>query len=163
MNIERRNPGFLESLGKSVDDTFRDAKGDIQNGLERIRRGGHEIFNSGESVANDESELSEEEAMSQVKKILMSRIEDIATPVGEDFSYSTVLRWVKDNHMGNQFYMIKYLNSRSKNTYLFVFFAKDDKLLCGKKHPMVCYILKELPESILDLFNGKDVFIQKFE
>lgn len=161
--MERRKPGFLESLGRSVDETFRDAKGDIQNGLERIRRGGHEILNGDESVADGESELSEEDAMSQIKKILMSRIEDIATPVGEDFSYSSILRWVKNNHIGNQFYMIKYLNSRSKNTYLFVFFAKDDKLLCGNKHPMVCYILKKLPESIHDLFNGKDVFIQKFE
>jgi len=161
--MERRKPGFLESLGRSVDDTLRDAEGNIQNGWERIRRGGHEIFNSDESVVNDVSELSEEEAMRQVKKILMSRIEDIKTPIGEDFSYSTVLRWVKDNHIGNQFYMIKYLNLQSKNTYLFVFFGKDNEWLCEKKHPMVCYILKELPESILDLFNGKDVFIQKFE
>lgn len=93
----------------------------------------------------------------------MSRLEDVATPVGDDFSYSTILRWVKNNHIGNQFYMIKYANAKSSNTYLFVFFAKGDDMLCGKKYPMICYISNALPESINDMFNGKDVFIQKFE
>lgn len=161
--MEKCKSGFLESFGRSVDDAFRDAKDDIQNGLDRIRRGGYEFFGGDESNFSSETALTEVDAMHQLKKILMSRLEDIAVPVGENFSYSTILRWVKDNHIGNQFYMIKYRNAQSKNIYLFVFFAKDDDLMCGKDHPMVCYISKVLPESIYDLFNGKDVFIQKFE
>lgn len=161
--MEKRKPGFLESFGKSVDDTFREARGDIHDGFQQIRRGTHKIFGDDDFEETEEKSYSQEEAMKEVKKMLMTRLEDVASPASADFSYSTILSWVKNNHIGNQFYMIRYFNSNSKNTYLFVFFAKDDDLMCGKKHPMVCYIVKELPESINDLFNGKDVFIQKFE
>lgn len=161
--MERKRPGFLESLGKSIDDTYRDAKNDVQDGCKRICRGAKKIIGKENAEETDEITNTEDDVMMQVKKFLMSYLEDIAKPVGDEFSYATVLRWVKNNHVGNQFYMIKYINTKSKNTYLFVFFAKDDNLLCGKKYPMVCFISTNLPEDIEDLFNGKDVFIQKFE
>lgn len=163
--MEKRKPGFLESFGRNVDDSFRDAKDNIRAGLNRVHRGTKEVLGfDDENLNNPEREpYSEEDAMTQVKKILMARLEDIATFAGDDFSYATILGWVKNNHIGNQFFMVKYLNEKSNNTYLFVFFAKNETLLCGKNHPMICYILKKLPDSIKDMFNGKNVFIQKFE
>ena len=164
--MDKRKPGFLESFGRNVDESFRDAKDDVRAGLDRIHRGTREVlgFDEEESHSRAERETySEEDAMIQVKKVLMARLEDIATPAGDDFSYSTILNWVKNNHIGNQLYMVKYLNEKSMNTYLFVFFAKDETLMCGKNHPMICYILKKVPDSIKDMFNGKSVFIQKFE
>jgi len=164
--MDKRKPGFFESFGRSVDESFKDAKDDVRTGLDRIHRGTKEVlgFDEDENYNCHQRETySEEDAMGQIKKVLMARLEDIATPVGDEFSYSTILNWVKNNHIGNQFYMVKYLNEKSKNTYLFVFFVKDETIMCGKNHPMICYIIKKLPDSILDMFNGKSVFIQKFE
>lgn len=161
--MKRKHLGFFESLGRSIDDTCREAKNDIQDGYQQICRGTNKIFGKENVEENDEFTTVEDATMAQVKKILMSHLEDIAMPVGEEFSYATVLRWVKCNHVGNKFYMIKYINAKSKNTYLFVLFAEDDNLLCGKKYPMVCFISTNFPEDIEDLFNGKDIFIQKFK
>ena len=161
--MNKRKPGFLESFGRSIDESFQDAKDDIQEGVERMRKGFKELFDSQDPDESNEPTQSSVDSMAQIKKILMARLEDIAMPTGDGFSYSSILKWVKENHIGNKFYMIKYLNNKSKNTYLFVFFGKDDELMLEKKHPMVCYRMKSLPEGIADLFNGKQIFIQKFE
>lgn len=158
--MKKRESGFFESLGKSIDYSFHEANEDISTGFQQIRNGVHKIVLNEEKVVD--TQLSKTDALKFLKKCLMSRLEDVATPAGDDFSYTTILRWVKENHIGKQLVMVKHLNEKNHNVYLFVFFAEGNKLYFGAEFPLICYIMKRIPSSISDLFNGKDVFLQKF-
>ena len=46
---------------------------------------------------------------------------------------------------------------------IFAFFGQGDTLLLGKKYPQRCYIAKDLPKSIDDLFAEKSIFVQPFK
>lgn len=159
-----KESGFFELFERSIDESFRDSKEAIEEGTRLIKKGAKEMLSYGkESNEEGSPEVSPEDAMKQLLKTLMSRLEEVALPASDDFSYATILKWVKINHKGNQFYMVKRVNPKNGITYLFVFFADDKYLFCDEKDPMICYLVRSMPHGINDMFNGKDIFIQKFE
>lgn len=145
----KENNGRFERWGRSIDRDFEEGWGDIREGLKQVQRG---------LGLGDAAEEANEEA---VMDLLVRQMSDVLEPAGADFSYPTVLRWVKAHHVGNRFYMVRHSKGDDR-TYLFVFFAKGSKLLLGDKDPKVCYLCKPLPEGISDVFNGKDIYIQSF-
>ncbi len=164
MNEKKKRNGFFGSLGDSIDQDLKNSREYINEGTTQVKHGFREVFGIEEEQdgIGNIPDLNDD-GMSQVIRFLMSRIESIGEPVGKDFNYASVLRWVKDNHIGNKFYMVKRHNTKNNVTYLFVFFGYNDIIKASLKDPMVCFICKEFPSSIDDLFNGKQVFIQKFE
>lgn len=156
MKTTKTNEGFFSSLGSSIDRSFRESKEDILEGVDLIKSGFKKMCDI------EDTDDAPESSKALVIKTLLERIDQIGEPVGDDFTYSTVLRWVKNNHVGNRFYMLKYRNEERQVTYLFVFFGEDDSIRLSAKDPMICYITKHLPDNINDIFNGKDLFIQPF-
>ena len=156
MKTTKTNEGFFSSLGGSIDRSFRESKEDILEGVDLIKSGFKKMCDIED---NDDVQESSE---TLVVKTLLERIDKIGEPVGDDFTYSTVLRWVKDNHIGDRFYMLKYRNPEKEVTYLFVFFGEDENIRLSAKDPMICFITKHLPDNINDIFNGKNLFIQPF-
>lgn len=162
--MKEKEEGFFESFGRDIDEGFRESREDIRRGARMVRGGLRAILLPEESRGENPGRANEEiNSFKELYAILMSRANDCVTPTEEGFSYATVLKWVKENHVGNRFYMVRYTNPKSKAIYLFVFFGEDDKIMCGDDYPMICYLTKVLPSGIIDIFNGKDMFIQNFE
>lgn len=158
MNEESRRR-FFGSLGDSIDKSLQEASEDIRTGAQNIAGGARIICN----CLFAEESTSADDPSEEILIVLMQRFNQIAEPVGLDFSYSTILRWVKRNAVGNRFYMLKHIPTNSNISYIFVFFADNKNVMLTENDPIVCFVCKQIPESILNLFGNKKVFIQPFE
>lgn len=157
---EKIKKGFFAQLGESIDRSFKDGVDDIREGSNKIADG---IGILDGVLDKDGLEEPNNEPNKVIANYLMQRLNKIGEPVGSDFSYSTVLRWVKGHARGNRFYLLKHVPSESNLSYIFVFFGKDKNVMLEETDPQICFMCKRIPESIESLFGKKQVFIQPFE
>lgn len=144
---------------------FTSAGQRADKGLEDIVKGLEQIF----SFSNDDNDAEvasddvEDETL-QVIRYFTSRIGKgvEVEPVSQDFSYTDILKWAVKNNVGNQIYLVKHVEKKSGTTLLCVFFANNGELLLNENSPKKCYVCKKLPDSINDLFAGKNIFVQPF-
>ena len=163
MNEESKKRIF-GAIGDSIDRSFQAASEDFRKGGQNIGGGFATFFDAVESLSACGEDLpGDEDPIELIVNVLMQRINQIAEPVGADFSYSTILRWVKKNAVGNRFYLLKHIPANSNISYIFVFFADNKNVMLAESDSIVCYMCKQIPESILSLFGNKQVFIQPFE
>ena len=160
MNMEIKK-GLFGSIGDSIDKSLQDGKKDIRNGGSRISKGLSMVRD--EILGNNENNQQNGTPMMVIKDYFMHRFNQIAEPVGSDFEYDTILRWIKSNAVGNRFYMFKHIPEKSSLSYIFVFFGQDNNIMISESDPMVCFVCKNIPESIEVKFGSKEVFIQPFE
>lgn len=158
---EKIKKGSFAQFGESIDRSFKDGADDIREGRNKIADGVIGILDG--VLGKDESDEQEDDPNKVIANHLMQRLNKIGEPVGADFSYSTVLRWVKNNARGNRFYLLKHEPSESNFKYIFVFFGKDKNVMLEDTDPQICFMCKQIPESIESLFGKKQVFIQPFE
>lgn len=157
---ENIKKGFLCTFEESINNEWEESKRKIHTGVNLIKSGVKKIIgdqNDIENLSNHETD-----GLSNIISFLMSKVDSIGIRPETHFNYTTILHWVKNNHIGNKFYMLRHNPINETNAYLFVFFAQDDIIYIGEDFPMVCYITKNIPEDVIDLFNNKKVYIQKF-
>lgn len=136
----------FEALGRSMDKDIRDLKQAL-----------------GEITSSSASEKKEVSSMGDVVRELLRRAGQDVTiqSIGRDFEYNDLIKWVRENAVGNKLYVVKGRLENSSDGILCVFFAKDDTLLTGICYPKICYVFKELNPTIDDLFvNGKDIYVK---
>lgn len=136
----------FEVLGRSMDKDIRDLKQAL-----------------GEITSSSASEKKEVSSMGDVVRELLRRAGQDVTiqSIGRDFEYNDLIKWVRENAVGNKLYVVKGRLENSSDGILCVFFAKDDTLLTGISYPKICYVFKELNPTIDDLFvNGKDIYVK---
>mgnify|MGYP006916057140 CR=1 FL=1 len=152
--------GFFTQFGESIDRSFQEGADDIREGRNKIAEGVRGIL---DALGDDEQEQKSNDPNMVIINLLSQRMNKIGEPVDSDFSYSTILRWVKSNAKGNRFYLLKHAPNDGKLSYIFVFFGKDKNVMLEESDPQICFICKRIPESIESLFGNKQVFIQPFE
>lgn len=136
----------FEALGRSMDKDIRDLKQAL-----------------GEITSLSASEKKEVSSMGDVVRELLRRAGQDVTilSIGRDFEYNDLIKWVRENAVGNKLYVVKGRLENSSDGILCVFFAQDDTLLTGISYPKICYVFKELNPTIDDLFvNGKDIYVK---
>lgn len=109
----------FEALGRSMDKDIRDLKQAL-----------------GEITSSSASEKKEVSSMGDVVRELLRRAGQDVTiqSIGRDFEYNDLIKWVRENAVGNKLYVVKGRLENSSDGILCVFFAKDDTLLTG-----ICY------------------------
>lgn len=144
---------------------FTSAGQRADKGLEDIAKGLGQIFSfSNENQSDEANNDREEDETLQVIRYFTARIGAgvEVEPVSQGFSYTDILKWAVANNVGNQIYLVKHYEKKSGTTLLCVFFANNGDLLLDDNSPKKCYVCKKLPESINDLFAGKNIFVQPF-
>jgi hypothetical protein len=82
-------------------------------------------------------------------------------PISSSFDYEDLMRWVKDNAVGNQVIIVKDSLANTTGQILSVAFAKDNVVFLNEDKPKVCFVYKSLNPTIADLFpSGKKVYIK---
>lgn len=149
--MKKNEMGFFQAAGREVDCSLYKLKKRISSVVDLAEDENDEL----------KSDVDSDEAIKSIKKLLMSRLEDIACPAGDDFAYSTILKWVRENATGNQLCMVKHHNNKNNKDYLFLFFMSDEEVFVNEDSPLICYIMQKIPMGIFDMFNDKDILIQK--
>lgn len=157
---DKRKKGFFAHVGESIDRSFQEGADDIREGRNKIAEGVRGIL---DVFGDDLLAQKNNDPNMVVINLLSQRMNKIGEPADSDFSYSTILRWVKNNAKGNRFYLLKHVPNDGNFSCIFVFFGKDKDVMLEDSDPQICYICKRIPESIESLFGNKQVFIQPFE
>lgn len=155
---EKLKKGFFTQLGESIDRSFQEGADDIREGRNKIAQGVRGML-----YGDDLPEQEDSDPCMAIVNVLSQRMNEIGELADPDFSYSTILRWVKKNAKGNRFYLLKHVPSEGKLSYIFVFLGKGKEVMLEDTDPQICFICKRIPESIESLFGNKQVFIQPFE
>lgn len=137
------------SLAESTDESFEKGKSNLKGGFKKMFGREERIqFSSTADVLN--YMLSEVEAgFCQHQRLSSS----------DDFS--VILNWVKNNHRGDRYYMVKG-SFEDGSVALAVFFADEDRIYAEKHDPKICYTCATLPRDISDLFGNKNIYVQSF-
>lgn len=148
---------FLKGLAGSSGKKISDGLSDVSKGLEQIKN----VFVSDD---NFNTEQNSENLNDEILKYFAKNIRNIEIEQLDEYSeYNDILKWAARNKCGDCLYLIKHNESKNKAILIFAFFGQGDNLLLDKKHPQRCYIAKELPISISDLFAEKSIFVQPFK
>lgn len=100
-----------------------------------------------------------------VRQLLQRAGQDVTIQsIGVDFEYNDLIKWVRENAVGNKLYVVRGSLENSSDGILCVFFAKDQTLLTSETYPKVCYVFKKLNPTIEELFaGGKDIYVKSIK
>lgn len=139
----------LSNLGASMDRSWKNVKENARYALGR----------------DDSNREKRELTFGDVVREMLGNVgKDVSiSPIGQDFEYSDVIKWVSENAQGNKFYIVKgHLENGDK--MLLVFFGNDDTVLSSSKYSKICYVYENLNGSIADLFaSGNSVYVKSFK
>ena len=77
-----------------------------------------------------------------------------------NFTYKDILSWAHEHRVGDELYLIRYNDMTYNNTWVCVCFAQEGKPLTSPNYAKICYVFKELPESLSNIFGGKNMYVQ---
>ena len=147
---------FLKGLAGSSGKNISDGLSDVSKGFEQIKN--VFVLNNDIDTGQDSENLNE-----KILKYFARNVKNIEIEQLDVHSeYNDILKWAARNKCGDCLYLVRHNESKNKAFMIFAFFGEGDTLLLDKEHPQRCYIAKELPKSIDDLFAGKSIFVQPF-
>lgn len=148
---------FLKGLAGSSGKSISDGLSDVSKGLNQIK-------NAFVSDGNVDAEQSSKNLNKEILRYFVMNVKNIEIEqLDEHSEYNDILKWAARNKCGDCLYLVKHNESKNKAIMIFAFFGQGDTLLLGKKYPQRCYIAKDLPKSIDDLFAEKSIFVQPFK
>lgn len=133
----------FEALGRSMDKDWQDFKMSV-------------------GLSNNASDRKKITIGDIVRDLLKRAGQDVTIQaIDSEFEYNDLIKWVRENAIGDKLYVIKAKLENSSDGVLCVFFSKDDALLTGESYPKICYVFKSLNLTLEDLFtDGKYVYVK---
>lgn len=137
------------SLAESTDESFEKGKSNLKGGFSKMFGREEKIqFSSTTDVLNY--------MLSEVTKGFCQH-----QRLSSSDDFSVILNWIKNNHRGDRYYMVKG-SFEDGSVALAVFFADEDRIYAEKHDPKICYTCAVLPRDISDLFGNKSIYVQPF-